>query len=203
MLDKILFLKAMTAISEIYDKKLSDDALDVYFSCLEEISDDDFIFATNRIAKERTFQSMPKPAEFLEKILGSLDDRAVFAWEIAYSTAISTGIYKSVSFQDSAIHSVIEALGGWEFFASHPKEETPYIRKNFIDFYKALSKRDYHPEFLLGFLDQKNGCLQNLKQIECGYVPKKDKKINYTQQNGLKNELAETVGSLADRMKPT
>jgi len=66
MLSKVVFAQNFTMLAEVYDKPLTKTLQSTYYYLLKEMSDDDFKQAIKRLLSERTFASMPKPAEILE-----------------------------------------------------------------------------------------------------------------------------------------
>jgi len=66
MLNKVIFAQNFTMLAEIYDKPITKTLQSTYYFLLKDMQDDDFKQAVKRLLKERTFASMPKPAEILE-----------------------------------------------------------------------------------------------------------------------------------------
>ena len=55
------------------------------------------------------------------------------------------GAYRSVAFDDGAIHAAIEDMGGWPAVCRGKADELPFLQKRFTDLHRAYSSR---PEFV-------------------------------------------------------
>ncbi len=89
---------------------------------------------------------MPKVFELRElcgaaKIVLSVEDRALVAWNAVRAAISRVGGYSSVQFDDPVTTAVVRVLGGWERFClteTGPKLDT-WLKKEFIDSYRAIS----------------------------------------------------------------
>lgn len=151
MKDKNAFLMNMATISEVFDKQISDSLLEVYWRILEPFDDSECMAMFKRIVIELKF--FPKPAEMINLIRGDAETRAVNAWLEAVHAVKRHGNYVSVKFSDPAIHSVIEAMGGWPQFALMSVNEEKWKQKEFERLYQVLAenpRKGKHPEYLPG-----------------------------------------------------
>ena len=104
------------------------------------------------------------PAEIRESGCGSLDDKALIAYDAFTKGKSATGAYDSIAFEDKTIHAVIMAMGGWcgnEGVCMITEEEWKFKRREFLDLYKAISRNSGReiPEKLIGLGE--HSCNQN------------------------------------------
>ncbi len=153
----------------------------------------------------RTKKFMPSAAE-LRELAGemSIDDRAVLAFD-ALNRAIDRHHYiKSVDFDDRAINTAINALGGWEAICDTPMAEWhSFFRKRFMETYTAFVRTGRVGESAgapcVGFLDRENHFngfeSDNLVRIETGLVPKSDPQ-ELTVRGRRPGELPKRIGEI-------
>ena len=149
------FDKILIAMAEIYETTLSEERLSLYFEALKDMSFEEFKAAANKVA--RTTRFFPKPVDFREAVSMSVDDKALQALTKLEDTMKHIGQYRSVAFDDKAIHGVVEALGGWEACCVMHEADWKWKRKEFIELYKVFvaNPRPY-PEKLIGFHERIN-----------------------------------------------
>ena len=160
------FLNAFGVVSEIYKSEITQSLLNVYYTLLKQYDINDFKRVCVEIMREYKYNTLPKPAEFIERLEPPKDDletKAIKAYDLAIRAMARFGVYESVSFSDKAINATIESLGGWVEFGN--RENNDFLRANFIRIYKAYAKNtDHAPKCLIGLSDYenlKNGYLQD------------------------------------------
>lgn len=166
MLSLEIFDKEIKKLCAVYDKDLSEPAMELYYQCLSDLSDDDFCRAVKTVASSNKYNTLPKPAEFLEIINGtskdnqSKDDILATQALLKLEEGIAKhGYYDSVQFDDPRIHKAIEHMGGWMRVSSQEAEEWTWSKKEFVKIYKALLHRpidESYPTKVTGFLEQDN-----------------------------------------------
>jgi len=158
-------------VGELYDKKISESLLGIYYEIFKNYSIADFKNAIERLMKSYKFNSIPKPADILEYLEGSVDDKARKAWILAQKGVEDIGHIGSVKFNDPIISNVIVALGGWQNFCLTLTEDLPFLEKRFIDYYKMFEKRgDCEPLELIGFLDSSNRLKGYFERIKPAFL---------------------------------
>jgi hypothetical protein len=163
-LDEKVFLEGISLIAELYDKKPSKSLLNLYYTTLQELSDEDFKSAINTIARTNKYNCMPKPAEILENVNGTQKEESLKAWCYVLSAIGNVGAYRSPTFEDGAIARVINHLGGWVYLCDKTSEELKWIEKDFEKFYPVFKKQGAGSMVkLLGITEQYNA--QN--NLEC------------------------------------
>lgn len=144
------FADLIKALAEIWETPMSPVKSELYFKALEDLTIEQVKRAVYQIIKSRTFASMPKPGEIREAIEGTKQDKATEAWLLLDYAVRYIGHWSSVQFDDSVIHSVVEAMGGWEYLCTAENSKWKWKRKEFENLYPIMAKRTSHSEFLLG-----------------------------------------------------
>lgn len=165
------FSEFMTLISEMFDRDLSTAMTDLYWQALKPFPDEKCVEAFNRILLSVKF--FPKPGEILEVLQGSQTYRATLAWLEVIEALSSIGCYQSVEFQDRAIHSTIEAMGGWVELSKITNDEIKWKQKEFENLYAVVSGGNDYPEYLPGRFEIDNNArnfIQNIpERVKVGF----------------------------------
>ena len=161
------FKEGMAMLCAQVEREPSDILLKGYEIVLRDLTDEQFQGAVFKILKTKRFQKLPMPAEILEMVYGSTDDRAVLAIsKIEQAWRSGIGSYDSVVFDDPLIHLIINQAGGWEKVCSVPEDEWKFMRKDFEKQYKAFAASGTHgrdvPTVLHGF----HGTEANIAMLE-------------------------------------
>lgn len=82
-------------------------------------------------------QFMPKPADIIKAMAGTKTDRATLAWSKVHEAVRLIGAYTDVIFDDSAIHAVIQDLGGWPKICATESKDIGYTIHRFCESYRA------------------------------------------------------------------
>ena len=127
------FLKLLTALGELFDKKLSDTLYELYWEALKDLPFEDFSRAANILGRSSKF--FPKPVEFRELLMPDISAQAALAYRKVEEAFIKAGIYKAVIFDDPVIHAVMDNLGGWIHYCNLPEDEVKWYRKEFEKHY--------------------------------------------------------------------
>lgn len=160
------FAYCMKALREEFtpNDEVSDLKMEINFKALMDLPIEAIEKATWQIINTRKTASFPKVAEIREAALGSLDDKAMLAYDAFTKGKAQTGAYDSVCFVDKIIHAVVMAMGGWSGengVCMITEDEWKFKRREFIDLYKAISRNPEReiPEKLIGLGE--HGCSQN------------------------------------------
>lgn len=159
------FLEMITAMAEIYGKKLSPPAIKLYWQILKPYPIEKINQAAANILTGRKYSTFPLPADFMEYVnpQASLEEKSALAVEAVLDKMEYKGAFYSVIFDDPIIHAAIERLGGWirlcaEIGKMQPRE-LPFWKKEFCRIYSALAKipnlRDI-PSRLIGRCESEN-----------------------------------------------
>jgi hypothetical protein len=90
-------------------------------------------------------QFVPKPADLVRQLQGTHADRSLIAWGKVHDAIGRIGAWKSVVFDDPAIHAAIADMGGWPAVCASKVDELPFLQKRFCDLHRAYSQRPDTP----------------------------------------------------------
>ena len=139
------FIKEFKPILAIFgNDKISDEFIEAYYAILQRFSVSDFKKAVIEILQTHKYNTIPKPAEFIEIMDGSkekalnIEHEAINAWEWADFARNYHGIYKSVFFENPKItQTIFSVFGDWIGFCDS-KDGLKNDMKNFINYYKLI-----------------------------------------------------------------
>ena len=154
--DKSQFAALMTGIAELYQKKISNTMLNIYWRALKRFDLCDVQRAVDaHVIDPEAGQFMVKPSDVVRHIEGNAETIALLAYSKVESTVRHIGSYTSVAFDDPIIHSVIEEMGGWVRFCTIKTEAVPFQTNEFIRRYQGhlLIRRPDYPRYLPGIFD--------------------------------------------------
>jgi len=159
-IDRPKFAGLLKLLAETYNngKEPSMPLSELYFRVLEKYEIGQIETAVLKILESRVYNGFPKPAEIIEQIEGSVDDKTVIAWATVSHAILHTGAYRSVDFEDRTINAVIDSMGGWIELCSTPENEMVWKQKEFERLYKAFYGRRYEdlPASLPGIYEIEN-----------------------------------------------
>ena len=150
--DKAKFLQVLLAVYDFYGKELSEFSGHVWMQAVDgcDIQQATKALSAHLMDPDRG-QFMPKPADIVRQLHGTHADRSLVAWGKVREAMGRVGGYESVAFDDPAIHSAIEDIGGWTALCASTVDELPYTQKRFCDSHRAYSTRGgVHPPYLVG-----------------------------------------------------
>ena len=152
------FMPCFSLMCEYYGAKFGEGITRLYFESLEHYDIEEFKKACKKITTTRVYPTMPKIAEFVEAIEGSIDERAVEAWDEAMNACAKYGPYRSVSFVDEAINrAVSHIVGGWDKINNCGLDELVWVKKEFLSAYKAYAGKELTRTRLRGIAEL-SGC---------------------------------------------
>lgn len=140
------FGRMLTDLHAYYGKDSSRFVLDVWWSTFENFSLEQVQSAINVHVKDPDAgRFMPKVADLVRVLSGTFTDRALIAWGKVYEAIGRVGAYRSVVFDDPAIHAVVEDLGGWVKLCRMPISEMGYVQHRFCETHRAYVGRGTFP----------------------------------------------------------
>lgn len=132
--DFIEFAALLAQVAEVYGKpRPASGVLKVFAAALNGYEMKDISRALN--VHVRTSKFMPRPADLIEYLEGTADDRAQAAWQKVLTAQRRCSGYCSVAFDDPLIHYSIERLGGWTELSEMMKKDKPFRERDFIAWY--------------------------------------------------------------------
>jgi hypothetical protein len=141
------FARLMAALAEIHNETPTPQRLEIYFRVLADWSIE--VVAAAVDAAIRRLKFFPKPAELIELIEGSPDDRAEHAWGQFWLAVARGGTYQSLYCADVVLAETIRRVyGSWADAGHVPRVEYDapghqIHHKNFVAMYRDLCR---HPE---------------------------------------------------------
>jgi len=183
MLDKSKFVSLMTGLCELFNKVPSQFIYDVYYETLKNYDFEQVNKAVMDCIRVYKYNLLPKPAEILEFLEGTRDDKALGAWLQVKEAIIKGGYYASIEFSDPLIAPAINELGGWAWLCCSQKDELQFIEKRFMDLYRLFLKRGVQGNpWLIGFIEARNNQLGHFdhipEPIKIGFEIEKVKLLN-------------------------
>jgi len=166
MLDRTKFISLMTGLCELFNKIPSEFIYDFYYETLKDYSYEQVNKAVMDCIRIYKYNLLPKPAEILEFLEGTRDDKALIAWLQVKEAIVKGGYYASIEFANPIIAHCVQELGGWQWLCCQQKDELPFIEKRFMDLYRLFLKRGVKDNVrLIGFIEARNNQLGHLKNM--------------------------------------
>lgn len=126
------FLGLMAGLGEMFQVEVSPSLARGYWRALEDLSVEEFRRAIDRGIRE--LRRLPRPVE-LGELVRRGPTASALAWDLVLRAISQAGTYRSVAFEDPAIHLAIESMGGWIAFGQ--REENDWTRKDFERLHRA------------------------------------------------------------------
>lgn len=150
---------ALSACAELYGKTVSEGAMSLWWQVLERFEIDSVERAFRECVESPDGgQFMPRPADLVRRLEGTSADRSLIAWGKVLDAMQRVGAYRSVVFDDGAIHAAITDMGGWPAVCRSNADELQFTQKRFCDLHRAYSARPdaAYPAQLVGEHDMTN-----------------------------------------------
>lgn len=158
MIDKNDFGKLMCMLGEVFDKQITELLADIYYKIFKDYDYSQTESAFYKVIRSNKYATLPKPAEMLEYLEGTRDDKTLAAWLQVMEAVRKGGYHASIEFADPIIPHCVNDLGGWMWFCCTEKVELPFIQKRFEDLYRLYLKRELQVDNvrLIGFHEAQN-----------------------------------------------
>ena len=153
------FFPLFTLLCETYNREATKSLSMAYYMVLDGLTVDEFQKAVKSILASRKYSTMPLPADLLEAVHGSTEDKALIALAELESAIGRHGTHKSVCFQDRHIMAAVQAIGGWVSIGTMEQKEWEFKRKEFLKVYQASLRSPGGfdaPRYLVGVAEQQN-----------------------------------------------
>jgi hypothetical protein len=157
MLDRELFGKTFTMLCEVYNRQPTGPLMEAYYMVLKNMEPEAFRNSVVSLMANRSYQSLPKPAEILEYSKPNVEALAILAIEDIERAISKAGAYASPTFQDIVVNSVIDAIGGWVHVCKMSADEWKWAKKEIPKLYGIHVKRDSHPDHVIGLVEVETG----------------------------------------------
>jgi hypothetical protein len=179
------FAQCMTALALIFNEELKAEKVELYFGLLKEYEIGLVKNASDRLG--RTLKFFPKPADFIEAIDGTIEEKASKAWYDYKKALDRPGPYKSLNIFDPFAHAAIQDMDLWGSGIERngypdQRADEDFIRQEFIRRYKIRAKHtrpEHLPMYLPGVYEE-----ENRKKIAAGeHLGWSEKQIDFIQKN--------------------
>ena len=153
------FLPLFAVLCETYNREITKGLSTAYYMVLEHLTPDEFQNAVKSVLSGRKYSTLPLPAEILEAVHGSTEDKALMALAELESAIGRYGTNKSVCFKDKHIMAAVQAIGGWVSIGTMEQKEWEFKRKEFLKVYQASLRSPGGfdaPRYLVGMAEQQN-----------------------------------------------
>jgi len=149
------FVQRLSVLAEAYGVGLSPMKVVAYYYAVADLNEEEL--ATTMNLALRSFRYFPSPAELRELVRGSVEDRAVAAFNALIRATREHGYYASVRFEDELIMTVIDHMGGWMEWCQLTAKQQESRLKEFVSLYRYFSRRQTPaPDHLVGFEEASN-----------------------------------------------
>lgn len=138
----------LQGVAELYGKRLTDFAIEIYWRALQHLDIAVFREAMQRhVTSPDNGQFMPRPADIIRMTQGSSQDKALQAWHKVDRAVRTVGVHRSVVFDDALIHRAVAEMGGWIALGSKTEDDWPFVAREFEQRYRAFASRQEHPDY--------------------------------------------------------
>jgi len=140
--EKPAFVELLTQALGFYGQAVSPFAVGVWWQACQgvELAQVRRALTAHAMDPDRG-QFAPKPADIVRQLRGTQADRSLIAWGKVMDAMSRVGAYRSVAFDDGAIHAAIEDMGGWPTVCRSEVDELPFMQRRFCDLHRAYSLR--------------------------------------------------------------
>lgn len=136
------FARLVTDVHAYYRQDCSRFVLDLWWNACQAFDLEQIQRAMTAHATDPEHgQFLPKVADMVRQLAGTVTDRAALAWGKALEAFSAIGAYTDVVFDDPAIHAVIEDLGGWPKVCRGEIKDLGYLQHRFCESYRAYAGR--------------------------------------------------------------
>lgn len=136
--DKPRFFALLGGVHDFYGKELTKFAADIWWQACRAAEFDSVSRAfSQHLADPENGRWMPKPADLVRQLQGTRGDRSRRAWGKVLAACQTVGAYRSVAFDEPAIHAAIEDCGGWVTVCRTHADELPHLERRFCQAYSA------------------------------------------------------------------
>lgn len=154
------FARLMAVLCNVFDKEMTDRLLEIYFKTLEAEPIDRVTYAGNYLLLHGKW--FPKPADFLECIMGDPSEQGQLAWLLMIDTVARLGGYCSLLVEDPSFGYALEhTFGNWQrACAMLPESSDPMFasyRKQFLaNFQRAIRVQETGSRYFMGQVEATN-----------------------------------------------
>lgn len=187
------FLMQMGLLFKYLGCHPDEEKITLYWRLLKHMDDQEFNFAVTGIMREfvpTSANPFPLVSHFMKFTSSDAQGQAVKAVSTLKAYIGRVGKYESVSFGDSALHSVVERFGGWTAVCAFSDNDWNVNEGRMVETYKAMFQSGIQPvgntDHLAGISEKDDGWYK-IYQVDA----KTSQMIEYKRYKG--QQLIETV----------
>lgn len=154
--DRKKIVLSLVALADMCGRNLQEPTLAMWLKMLSPYTPEQVSEGITKVLANRKYSTMPMPAEVIEAIVGSSQDKGLMEAHRVLDTLRRVGSYESVVFDDPVTQAVIaEVFGGWVNLGETALEENrPFFEKQFTEAYQGFAKAGKRRGgFLMGRFD--------------------------------------------------
>jgi len=138
------FRTKMTAIGELYDKKISDSLLDIYWNALKNLSIEGFTKGINIHTLDKdSGRFFPKPANIYGNVTTTQSEKDSYAKdkaELIWEQVMLAASGRHVEITDRKALAAISAQGGLHRIGMTNYDDLVWVKKEFISSYMTYGR---------------------------------------------------------------
>ena len=196
------FEQIMTSLNELFGdagKKVSHLKMDLYYNALKDLSIEQLNDAVNILCVTKTIKTWPLPAEIRQAVEGNPTDRANVAFDKLIGAVRGIGPYRTVIFDDPAIHAFIQSYGGWEEICDKTIEDWKFMRNEFVRGYSGYARQaSTVPLQLTGIHDAVNRAKGIDYAIPPAIIGDPVKALEWTEKAALVRNTQKAIGAVVN-----
>lgn len=147
------FAEIFIPAAELFGISVSKGSMELWYGALQEYSIQDIRKAFTVLARRHKFKGSVLPAHIVEVLDGDPNMQAAVAWSQAMAAIHHIGSWDSVKFEDPAIPSAIEIMGGWLELCQLSEEELRFQAHHFKRIYNRIRNEVKSAPHLTGQLE--------------------------------------------------
>lgn len=139
------FAKCMAVLASGVGREMPDEMVEVWYQVLGDLSVGQLRRGIVEALRTHKFAGFPPVGVIRDLSIGpqeqralSGQDRAVAVWSRVHEALSRVGGYESPDFGDPVCHATIRTLGGWIQITAVETDKVTWLRKEFIETYRAI-----------------------------------------------------------------
>lgn len=146
-MDRKRLVQTLVGVYGFYDKELTEFAIRIWSSALDEFSADDIDAAFDQhLRNTEAGRWLPKPADILRHLKGDIGEAALVEWGRVLAAARAGGGKSFGGPTDSALDSI----GGMYALRMASEDQQPFLQRQFVAAFRVFKARDDLPPLLAG-----------------------------------------------------
>jgi len=147
MIDKGFIIDMLDNIATNYSRKWSSEErkrnIENWFMILNDLTEDQLMFGFRKVLED-TGEFMPPVGKFRQMCISgqgalNIEDEGSLAWSTLTEKLKSGGIY---IFKNTCIPEAVKKMGGRDRIYHRREEDTPFLKKEFIEYYIILRRQN-------------------------------------------------------------